>query len=205
MRLQGATRCGAAGTGDRPSSVAMVRHLRGIAAVLREERLLEAWLAAHEVEHLVPRGGLDDRPDRATQPKAQDMVIDLHLADAGQPLERRRGNCPAEAELHAVVGKVAQPVDGVDLHQPTVADDRDPVACLLDLAEDVAREERGRAPSRRLAKDLEEALLDERVQAGRRLVEDEQIRPMLEGDDEADLLLVALRVLAEAARWVQVE
>ena len=57
----------------------------------------------------------------------------------------------------------------------------------------------------RLADEREERLLDERVKAGRRLVEDEQVRPMLERDDQADLLLVALRVLLEPAARVEVE
>ena len=44
----------------------------------------------------------------------------------------------------------------------------------------------------RLADELEEGLLDERVEARRRLVEDQQVGPVLERDDQADLLLVAL-------------
>ncbi len=57
----------------------------------------------------------------------------------------------------------------------------------------------------RLADEPEERLLDERVEARRRLVEDEQVRPVLERDDQPDLLLVALRVLLEPAARVEVE
>ena len=60
-------------------------------------------------------------------------------------------------------------------------------------------------PSSRLADELEEGLLDERVEARGRLVEDQQVRPVLERDDQADLLLVALRVLLEPAARVEVE
>ena len=57
----------------------------------------------------------------------------------------------------------------------------------------------------RLAHDLEEGLLDERIEARGRLVEDQQVRPVLERDDQPDLLLVALRVLLEPAARVEVE
>ena len=52
---------------------------------------------------------------------------------------------------------------------------------------------------------LVERLLDERIEPGRRFVEDEQLGAVLEGDDQPDLLLVALRVLLELARRVEVE
>ena len=50
-----------------------------------------------------------------------------------------------------------------------------------------------------------ERLLHERVEAGCRLVEHQQLGPVLERDDEADLLLVALRVLLEPAGRIEVE
>ena len=56
-----------------------------------------------------------------------------------------------------------------------------------------------------LADQLVERLLDERIEPGGRLVEDEQLGSVLERDDEPDLLLVALRVLLELARCVEVE
>ena len=81
----------------------------------------------------------------------------------------------------------------------------DPVAGLLDLGQDVARQEDRPALRLRLADEVVERLLDERIESGRRLVEDEQLRPVLERDDEPDLLLVALRVLAELATRIDVE
>ena len=53
--------------------------------------------------------------------------------------------------------------------------------------------------------ELEERLLDERVETRRRLVEDEQIGLVLQRDDQPDLLLVALAVLAEPPARVEVE
>ena len=94
------------------------------------------------------------------------------------------GTGPREPQLHLVVGEVAQPLDAVELHDPALADDRDAVAGALDLAQDVAGQE-DRPPIRlRLAHQLEERLLDERVEARGRLVEDQQLRAMLERDHE---------------------
>ena len=133
------------------------------------------------------------------------MVLGRDVADARQDLELGGRHRPGERELDLVVGEVAQRLDPVDLDQPAFADDRDAVAGSLDLAQDVARQEDRPALGLRLADERVERLLDERVEARGRLVEDEQLGPVLERDDEADLLLVALRVLPEPARWVDVE
>ncbi len=133
------------------------------------------------------------------------MVLDDHLADARQRREGGRRDLAREAQLDLVVGQVAQVLDGADLDQETLADDPHPVGGLLHLGEDVGGEEDRRPVGHRLAEDAEERLLDERVQARRRLVEQEQLGAVLEGDDEGDLLLVALAVLLELARRVEVE
>ena len=126
----------------------------------------------------------------------------LTPGQAGERLGRDRAG---EAQLHLVVGEVAQAFDAVHLDQPAVADDRDPIAGPLHLGQDVAREEDRAALVLGLADQGIERLLHERVEAGGRLIEDQQLRPMLERDDEADLLLVALRVLLELARRVDLE
>ena len=56
-----------------------------------------------------------------------------------------------------------------------------------------------------LAQDAEERVLDERVEARRRLVEDQQVRSVLERDDQPDLLLVAARVLLEPPARIEIE
>ena len=133
------------------------------------------------------------------------MVVRAHVAHARQRLELGRRDRAREPQLDLVVGEVAQGVDAVDLGEPAVADDRDPVAGPLDLGQDVARQEDRPAVGHRLADELEERLLDERVETRRRLVEDQQLGSVLERDDEPDLLLVALGVLLEPARRVEVE
>ncbi len=133
------------------------------------------------------------------------MVVDDDVADTGEALELRQRHRAGEAELDLVVGEIAQGVDAVDLDDAALTDDGHPVAGLLHLGQDVAGEEDRPSLRLGLSDELEERLLDERIEAGRRLVEDEQLRPVLEGDDEPDLLLVALGVLLEASRRVQVE
>ena len=75
-----------------------------------------------------------------------------------------RDGAVGEPQLHLVVGEVAQRVGPVDLDQHAVADDRDPVAGLLDLGQDVAGQEHRPALGLRLADELVERLLDERVE-----------------------------------------
>ncbi len=104
-----------------------------------------------------------------------------------------------------MVGQVAQRVDAIDLHQPTLADDRHAVAAALDLAEDVARQEDAAAVRDPLPEQREECLLDERIQSRRWLVEQQKFGLVLQRRDQADLLLVALRVFAESAARVEVE
>ena len=103
-------------------------------------------------------------------------------------------------------GQVPEGLDPVDLDDPAVADDRDPVAHLLDLVDEVWLERKTvRLAALASLTRLDERLLDERVEARGRLVQDQQVGLVLEGDDEADLLLVALGVLAELAGRVQVQ
>ena len=127
------------------------------------------------------------------------------IADTGKRGEDRGRDRGREAQLHLVVREVAECGDPVDRHDATVADDGHPVAGLLDLVEDVGGEERRPTLRDGLAEEPEERLLHERVEPGGRLVEDEQVGPVLECDDQPHLLLVALRVLLEAARRVEVE
>ena len=90
----------------------------------------------------------------------------------GSAVESAERQIAGEPQLDLVMGEIAEPLDAVDLDEQALADDRDAVAGLLDLAEDVAREEDRPALGLRLADDLVERLLDERVETRRRLVED---------------------------------
>ena len=78
---------------------------------------------------------------------------DKQVADARQRLEGGGRNVAGEAQLDLVMGQVAQAFDRVELDDLAVADDRDPVAALFDLGQDVARQEDRRAVLDRLAQD----------------------------------------------------
>src|SRR5918995_1029714 len=67
----------------------------------------------------------------------------------------------------------------------------------------VVGEEDGPPRRRPLADQLEHVLLAEGVEAARRLVEDQQLRVVHERGDDADLLLVALREVAEPSLEVE--
>src|SRR6266550_3165461 len=90
-----------------------------------------------------------------------------------------------------------------DADQAAATDDPDVVADVFHLREHVRREEDGRTVLARLRKQVIERLLIERIQAGGGFVEDEQRRSVHEGDQQAQLLLVASRVLPVAAAEVQ--
>src|SRR4029078_4251378 len=90
-------------------------------------------------------------------------------------------------------------------HQPAITDDRHAGAGLLDLGQDVRAQEDRPTLGLGLANELVEGLLDERVEARGGLVEDQQVRAMLEGDHQPDLLLVALAQLLVLPARVNVE
>ena len=126
----------------------------------------------------------------------------LHAGDVG---ERGRRHGVAEAHGHVAVGPAAHLRDVLDGDQPALPDDADAVADALDLVEVVRGEEDRRAAVAVLGDDGEELLLHERVQARRRLVEDEQLRLVEERLDEPDLLAVAARELAQRPVEVRLE
>ena len=85
------------------------------------------------------------------------------------------------------------------------ADDADAVAQRLDLGEDVAGQQHGRAVLGDPVDLAVEHLLHERVEAAGRLVEEVQLGRGREGGDERDLLPVALRVRAALLARIELE
>src|SRR5436190_15503789 len=181
---------GAAATG-RSASVAMSVHLGRVVLVLGEERLLEARLATDEVDDLVTGRDRHDRSDGPRDAHPKGLILRDEIAHTRQRRELAERYLAREDKLHLVVREVAQVLDAADSRQAALADDGHAVARALDLREDVARQKDGPALGLGLADDGIERLLDERVEARRRLIEDQQLRPVLERDHEPDLLLVA--------------
>ena len=91
-----------------------------------------------------------------------------------------------------------QLVDGPLPHQLSRADDADAVADLLDLGHQVAREEDGAAALAEAPDELAHLGHAGRVEAVRRLVEDQQVRVLDQRGRDAEPLLHPLRVRAEA-------
>ena len=100
---------------------------------------------------------------------------------------------------------MAQLAKGAGLDGATGPDDAHRVAERLDLAEDVAGEQDGAPVAADLLDALPEDPLHERVQPGRRLVEEEQLDVRGQRRDEGDLLPVALGVGPALLRRVQLE
>jgi hypothetical protein len=99
----------------------------------------------------------------------------------------------------------AQVGDVGDLDQPPGAQDRDPVAHGLDLGELVGAEEHRAAAVPGLPHAGAELLLHERVQAARRLVQDQHRSPGGERRDQGHLLPVAGGVGPPRSRRIQLE
>ena len=173
--------------------------------VLGEEDVLEVRLAADDVNEALPGRGRDDRTDLAGDPHPDEAALGHGVADTRQTAEQLDRDWLGEQQLDVVERELADRLDAIDLDEAALADDRDPVAGPVDLVDDVRRQEDRPAVGAGFADELEERLLDERVEPGRRLVEDEQVRLVLERHDQPDLLLVALGVLAEAPARVEVE
>ena len=93
----------------------------------------------------------------------------------------------------------------VDEVEPALADQADPIGDVLHLGQDVRGEEDRAAALGGLGDQLVERLLHERVEAARRLVEDEQVGVVHERLDEPDLLPVSARELLDPAVEVEVE
>ena len=182
-------------------------HLDGLAAVLGEERLLEARLAGLEVDEPGRGGGLDDGRHRAGHAHPQAAVDRrprlAHARGARRTPRPRPGAANRSSTSWWARSRRASTRSTVTRRPSRMIATRSQV---FSTSPRMCDERNAVRPSRDgLAEELEERLLDERVETGGRLVEDEQVGPVLERDDQAHLLLVALRVLLEAPRRIEVE
>ena len=160
---------------------------------------------ADDVEHLVGGDRLDERVQRAFDLEAKGGPVGLDRAHAREGREWSGGDGSREVDDEATNGPRLQPGHVLDDDQPPLADDRDAIGDVLHLGEDVRGEEHRAARRRALAHEAVELLLDEGVETARRLVEDEELRPVHQRLDEADLLPVALREVGHGAVQVEVE
>ncbi len=133
---------------------------------------------------------LDRRVERPGDGEAERRGV-LAVGDdarhAGDALERGRRHRPREHHLdlaHRAAHELGDVLDGDEL---TLAHEGHAVAHALHLRQHVGAEEDGLTGLAGLVQQAVELVLDERVEAGGGLVEDQQFRPVHERLDEADL------------------
>src|SRR5260221_6964715 len=93
----------------------------------------------------------------------------------------------------------------IDGDQPPLADDGDAVAGLLHLGEDVRGKEDRASPGLDLGYHFIEFLLVEWIETAGWFIQDEQAWLMHEGLHQSQLLLVAVRICAEAFAGIKAQ
>ena len=126
----------------------------------------------------------------------------LHL-HAAQAVDRRR--LAGEHNVDRLCGQVAQLGERSLVDEAAGAKNADAVAHRLDLAQHVRGEKDRLPPLLRLARCLPEGNLHQRVEAARRLVEDQQVGAGGEGRHQLYLLPVPLRKRAHLLARVELE
>jgi hypothetical protein len=168
-----------------------------------QDDLLERRLAADQRLDRVIAQRRNERADAARHLGAERVPAGAEDMDAGQVGQLRRG--PGERDLDGLGAEVAQLAQAALLDHTAVAQDADPIAHRLDLAEDVRGEEDRLAALLGLAHRLAERDLHQRIQSAGRLVEDQQIGTAGERADQLDLLAIALRQRAHLLVGVELE
>src|ERR1035437_3276733 len=202
--------------GQRRSRIVLPKTLRSSIAgrlsggtvagtVVGQEDLLKARFDTPDVPDFEARGGLDERVEAAHDRAAERLAVHREVLDAGQVSECLHRNLAAEIDLELAQGALLQPRDRFDGEQPALADDPNTVAQVLDFGQLMRGDEDRPSFGTSLLAQTLELQLDEWVQAGRRLVEDEQIGPDHEGCDKTDLLLVAAREALDLLRRVELD
>ena len=118
--------------------------------------------------------------------------VDLCVLGVGGPLDGDAAPCRGPKRVEHLVGD-----------QPAFPHDGHPVAEALHLAERVAGEEDGVPLGCHPLQLSDELVLHERIERGRRLIQDQQPRPVGQGQDEPELLAHAPGHLA--GRHLEIE
>ena len=169
-----------------------------------EEEFLEGRRSGGEGAHPVRREPGEEVADlRAVDEAGEPVPVDGDIVGAGEGRQIRWWRSQFGRDMGA--GQMSQLGERARLDDASGADDAHVIAELLDLGEDVARQECADALIAPLADDVGEDALHEWVQARRGLVEQEQFDVGGEGGHEGDLLPVALGIGAALLRRVEVE
>ncbi len=170
------------------------RSPRGLPAVRRGRR---SSARARRFSECVDRGLGARQPHRRAV-----HSDDLHALNRR---ERCRIDDIGEDDRHVPERSLAEALDRVDVDQPTGTDDPHAVGDVLHLVERVRGDEDRSSVGRRLAEERPHLGLEQRIEAGRGLVEDDDVRAVHEGLHDADLLSVPFRELADRPVEVEVE
>ena len=168
-----------------------------------EEEVLERRVAGAQLEH--QGAGLGEREGQLADGRlVGGAEVQAALGRLGDLLDA--GLRGADAPRALVVGgpqAVAGPRLAAKLGEralvgdPARADDRDAVAELLDLGEQVARQQNGDALAGEVADEPAHVAHPGRVEPGRRLVEQQQARPAQKRGGDAEPLAHPVRVAAD--------
>ena len=127
------------------------------------------------------------------------------VADAADRGEHGRIHRAIEVEVDLAHRFGTQAGDTLDRDQMAMADDADPVGDPLHLGQGVAGEEYGSPLGGNLAHHGLELTLDQGIETRARLIHDEDLRPVHERLDQADLLPIARRQVTDLLGEVGVE
>ena len=155
----------------------------------RAGSIVRSWIVA-------PRWRPGTAPTSPSRRHVSRPPVDVDLADPGDAVEHAAA-VAGDPQLDVALPPGQQRRDVLERDEPAAPDDRHPVADPLDLGQDVRREEDRPAGRSQVVEDLVERALHERVEALGRLVEDRQLRVVLERLDDADLLAHPARVVAD--------
>ena len=168
-----------------------------------QEQLLQRRRPAGEGHH--PRGGQPGQ--HVVQGGGIHLAVQVRAADLGRvhPRQAVQDDRPGQLGVDRGPGQVPHLGQRAGLGGPAVADDRHPVGERLRLGQDVAGQQHGAAALALVVDALAEDRLHQRVEAGRRLVQDQQLGVAGQGRDQRHLLPVALGVGPRLLRRVQRE
>ena len=144
----------------------------------------------------------EHRIEGAGELETQRRADQRQVGDARQNAEPVDGRRLSERDLDLVHSLAGDGRHVFYRQQPAVAHERHPAADPLHLGQLMGREKDGPAAGPNLVEHAVELVLDEGIEAGRRLVQDQQVRSVHERLDEGDLALVAGRKLPHLARKV---
>ncbi len=138
----------------------------------------------------------EDRIDRTRQGRREPSSLDHQVLEPRDGVKLRAGDVFREPDLDPLSGSTAKLLDGPLDHDPPGSQDGDAVGRPLDLAQDV-RGEKHRGPAVACLGDHgQELVLHQRIEPAGRLVEDQEVGPWRERQEQGDLSSVARREVA---------